>query len=562
MSFYKQIAVIVLFFTIQILFFIPNYNNLFIIILKGLTSGGLVVVLISYAFPSVFKALKNKNNLDVSQIPQKEKDYKVIDNKYKNLLKQVQDGIASANHNYAIGIYIMDQDSSNYILKSSSESLFNTPINAQNNLLSKIISENKSKIFNKNENNDNSWDELIDKKDWKGSESLLSFPIRYEKNIIGVLILYIDHFSKINTQDQPIVESLVSIFNQGIIDIEESEQKLLIHTNSNKITDLFRDFNPESDLDTFLKSIKTICRSIFKYDKLTIALASEDEDILKVIMTDGFDEDTNDQLSFNAKNSILGLSFINNQLTHHVDWPKQFPMMNRFDDESNDYKEFSTILSSPLRSDGKSIGNITFERINLNAFSFQEIELITMLSENVSKILDWIDIHNQLNLSASRDGLTGLLNHKTFISRFEKELDRSGRFDHHLGLIFFDIDKFKSVNDTYGHLYGDYVLEEVSRIISKNVRSIDILGRYGGEEFSLLLVNTDINDCIPLAEKIVKKIAKKTYLKNGIAVNLTISAGMSGFPIHSDNVEELIAKADKAMYQTKLSGGNGVSIAE
>ena len=111
-------------------------------------------------------------------------------------------------------------------------------------------------------------------------------------------------------------------------------------------------------------------------------------------------------------------------------------------------------------------------------------------------------------------------------------------------------------------MYGDYVLEEVSRIISKNVRSIDILGRYGGEEFSLLLVNTDINDCIPLAEKIVEKIAKKTYLKDGIAVNLTISAGMSGFPIHSDNVEVLIAKADKAMYRTKISGGNGVSIAE
>ena len=139
MSFYKQIAVIVLFFTIQILFFIPNYNNLFIIILKGLASGGLVVILISYAFPSVFKGLKNKKNLDVDRIPQEEKDYKVIDNKYKNLLKQVQDGIASANHNYAIGIYIMDQDSNNYILKSSSDSLFKTPINAENNLLSKII---------------------------------------------------------------------------------------------------------------------------------------------------------------------------------------------------------------------------------------------------------------------------------------------------------------------------------------------------------------------------------------------------------------------------------------
>mgnify|MGYP001239996206 FL=1 len=128
--------------------------------------------------------------------------------------------------------------------------------------------------------------------------------------------------------------------------------------------------------------------------------------------------------------------------------------------------------------------------------------------------------------------------------------------------IFFDIDKFKSINDTYGHLYGDYVLEEVSRIISKNVRSIDIVGRYGGEEFSVILVNTNIKDCIPLAEKIVNKIAKKTYLKDGIAVNLTISAGMSGFPVHSDSIRDLIGKADKAMYQTKLKGGNGVSIAE
>ena len=191
-----------------------------------------------------------------------------------------------------------------------------------------------------------------------------------------------------------------------------------------------------------------------------------------------------------------------------------------------------------------------------------EVELIENLTADVNKILTWINLHHTLNQSATRDGLTGLLNHKTFLERFEKEINRSDRFDHEMGLIFFDIDKFKSVNDTYGHLYGDYVLEEVSRIISKNVRSIDIVGRYGGEEFSVILVNTNIKDCIPLAEKIVKKIAKKTYLKDGVAVNLTISAGMSGYPAHSDSVKDLIAKADKAMYQTKLKGGNGVSIAE
>ena len=100
------------------------------------------------------------------------------------------------------------------------------------------------------------------------------------------------------------------------------------------------------------------------------------------------------------------------------------------------------------------------------------------------------------------------------------------------------------------------------KCISENVRSIDIVGRYGGEEFSVLLINTDINECKPLAEKIVEKIAKKTYLRDGIAVNLTISAGMSGYPLHSDSIEGLIEKADKAMYITKSKGGNGVTIAE
>ena len=563
MSFYKQISVIALFFTIQILFFIPNYNNLFIITLKGLVSGGLVVVLFSYAFPGLLKNYtKRKNNLTEKRNNKEKNDYKIIDKKYKTLLSQIQEGIISTNNNYATGIYIYDQSSTEYTLKSSSDDCFANTLNGQNALFSDIISNNQSQIYNKKENDYNGWDELIDKANWTGSESLMGFPIRYQSNVIGALVVYIEHFSNMNTQDQSIINSLVNILNQGIVDIEESEVAIRSQINSNRIKDLFKDFDPESDLDTFFKSIKNVCRAIFKYDKLTISFASDKIDQLKVMVVDGFDEDADVGISYDCRNSILGLSFIDNKTIHYTDWRKEFPEMNRFDADSEDFIEFSTILSSPLREDGRSIGNISFERMGQYSFSDKEIEMLNMLSENVSKILGWIDIHQELNRSASRDGLTGLLNHKTFLSRFEKEITRSSRFDHQLGLIFFDIDKFKLVNDNYGHLYGDYVLEEVSRIISKNVRSIDIVGRYGGEEFSVLLVNTDINDCIPLAEKIVKKIAKKTYLKDGIAVNLTISAGMAGFPLHSDNIETLIAKADKAMYQTKQIGGNGVTIAE
>ena len=563
MSFYKQIAVIALFVIIQLLFFIPHYNNLFIIILKGISSGGIVLLIISYAFPGLWSREKNINDVNGNQISSKDSiDRSFIDKRYSTLLKNIKDGILSVNENYAFGVYIIDKTSKTFNIKLASDEIFKSSVKLENPLLSSVFNKKKSIIFNYKDINAEYWDELIDFNRWKGSESAFCFPIKVDNDIIGSIFLFIDHFSKVNTSDQSVIQNFVDILNQGILDIDISESDFLRNRATNTIHNLFKEFDPESDSDKFFKSVKSTCRSIFKYDKLIISFKSIDSDDLKVLLMDGFDDDIDVGFTFNPRNSIIGLSFIDNKTLSLTDWKNHFPEMRRFDDSFDDSNYFPSVMSSPLRSGGKAIGNISFERLEKKIYSNSDLEMLKLLSENISKVLGWMDVHQQLNRSASRDGLTGLLNHKTFLSRFAKEIDRSNRFGHQLGLIFFDIDKFKFVNDTYGHLYGDYVLEEVSRIISKNVRSIDIVGRYGGEEFSVLLVNTDINECKPLAEKIVKKIAKKTYLKDGVAVNLTISAGMSGFPLHSDNLQNLIDKADKAMYRTKRNGGNGVTIAE
>ena len=533
------------------------------IALKGFSTGGLILLIISYAFPELISIKKNKDNPNDNPNMLKDiKDYSLIDHRYLTLLENIKDGILSVNKDYACGIYIADQTSKIFELKSSSEDIFNSNVELNNPLLRSVFDEKKSKVFNFKDTNLENWNQLINTKKWRGSESAFCFPIKNNNNIIGSLFVFIEHFSNINSSDKLIIQNFVDILNQGILDIDVSEIQVLTNKNSNLIQSIFKEFDPESDSDNFFKSVKNACRSIFKYDKLTISFKSNESEDLKVVLTDGFDEDIDEGFSFNPNNSILGLSFVDNKSVHYDDWKNNFPEMHRFDDSLDDSAYFSTVMSSPLRSVGKSIGSITIERLESKLFSSNDVDLLNLLAENVSKILGWIDIHRQLNRSASRDGLTGLLNHKTFLNRFAKEIDRSSRFGDNLGLIFFDIDKFKSVNDTYGHLYGDYVLEEVSKIISENVRSIDIVGRYGGEEFSVLLINTDINECKPLAEKIVDKIAKKTFLRDGIAVNLTISAGMSGYPLHSDNLEGLIEKADKAMYSTKGKGGNGVSIAE
>ena len=562
MSFYKQIAIIVLFFIILFLFFAPSSNNFLLITLKGISSGALILIFIQYAFPSILYSEKSDvPNNEFDDISEYSKVLDSNDLKYKKLVKSILDGIRSTNDHYSSALYLINKETLSFETRFSDKNIFKTTVPLENNFLNDIILNKENKVENKKQDVSTFWNELIDKEDWRGSESMIGFPVTYKEHSIGVLVVFIDHFSKINTKDKTIITTFVDILNEGISSIEEFESNISRQNNIDRIQSLYSDFDPESEISNFLDSVVEVSRSIFTYDKLTICFDTDNSDELEIAITDGFDEDALKDLRFDLRNNIIGLSYVDNELIVLDRWKLQFPEIKRFNSVDQDNIKFDMILSSPLRSEGKAVGNFTIERID-KSFTNEEVELVTKLTDAMNNVLSWISTHHQLSQSATRDGLTGLLNHKTFLERFEKEINRSNRFEHELGLIFFDIDKFKSINDTYGHLYGDYVLEEVSRIISKNVRSIDIVGRYGGEEFSVILVNTNIKDCIPLAEKIVKKIAKKTYLKDGIAVNLTISAGMSGFPVHSDSIRDLIGKADKAMYQTKLKGGNGVTIAE
>ena len=343
-------------------------------------------------------------------------------------------------------------------------------------------------------------------------------------------------------------------------DLEEIENLMINKNFNSKISKLLEKLDLKSDSTEFINSIRGICRTFFKYDKLTIVFLNEDKESAKVVSMDGFDEDVNENENFNIQNSLHGLSIVENKTISSNNWFDKFPEMNRFFPKDRDNFSFKSVLSVPIRSNGKAFGAVTLERQKPKLFSDSDTQFIESLCGTLSSGLNWKNEYNKVHLSAMNDGLTGLLNHKAFLKRFEEELSRSNRFNQNLGLIVLDLDKFKLINDTYGHLYGDFVLVEVSKIISENVRTIDVVGRYGGEEFSVLLVNTNIEECRPMAQRIVDKIAQNTFLKDGIASNITISAGMAGFPSHSDQIKGLIDQADKAMYVTKANGGNGVTI--
>ncbi len=160
--------------------------------------------------------------------------------------------------------------------------------------------------------------------------------------------------------------------------------------------------------------------------------------------------------------------------------------------------------------------------------------------------------NRQLTLLTKQDHLTGLLNRRAIDQALVRELARSERFDHQLSLLMIDIDDFKHVNDKHGHVEGDRILQSLSQMIEKHVRDVDYVGRIGGDEFVVILIETDKSSAMQIAQRMLKAIAAMAQKDNDIVVTVSIGHALSEGESHV----ALIEKADKALYQAKRAGKN------
>ncbi|HVO30740.1 MAG TPA: diguanylate cyclase, partial [bacterium] len=169
----------------------------------------------------------------------------------------------------------------------------------------------------------------------------------------------------------------------------------------------------------------------------------------------------------------------------------------------------------------------------------------------------------QLERLASTDALTKVHNRRYFMEIYEVEYAKCERFHHDMGLLILDIDHFKSVNDTWGHPEGDRVLVEVARTLSSNVRKVDLLARFGGEEFVVLLPSTDFKGAKFVGEKLRSEIEKSVHVGGADRRPITISVGLAHVPTTPGvtSGEQLMQRADEALYRAKQTGRNRLCIA-
>lgn len=235
--------------------------------------------------------------------------------------------------------------------------------------------------------------------------------------------------------------------------------------------------------------------------------------------------------------------------------------------EAHDVSKYETIRKEgislltavPLTYNTKLMGLLFLasQRKGEKGLDFDAVALLSLVGNHVSLIIDKIKLFHETERLSITDSLTGLYNTRYFYRQLDVEIARANRYGHSFSLILFDIDNFKFLNDTYGHQAGDDVLHELAGILKTISRETDIVVRYGGEEFIIILPNTSEHETVNLADRIRVMVEKTPFLvdRSG-GVTITLSGGVASYPQNAADASSLLYAADSALYAAKAAGKN------
>ena len=211
-----------------------------------------------------------------------------------------------------------------------------------------------------------------------------------------------------------------------------------------------------------------------------------------------------------------------------------------------------SIIGIPLKVGDLVVGVMNLSRMIVGGFSPSELRLLRLLADQAAVAISNASLHQMISRQAYSDTLTGLPNRRALDERLEEEVLSARRGTYSFAVIMMDLDGFKAVNDTYGHSIGDDVLRVVFNQMARGVRTTDFLARYGGDELTLILSQTEMSSAQVVSEKIAEGMKKLKYkLPDGKRLKLGISGGIAIFPVHARNGPDLLRAADTALYQAK-----------
>jgi len=335
---------------------------------------------------------------------------------------------------------------------------------------------------------------------------------------------------------------------------KEIKDQLREHTLIYKINNIINStlYNPKAVL---IKVVKLI-RRYFNYPHCTIFLLDKQKENLYIAANDGYRFKSIENIRIKLGQGIVGKVAITGK-------PLLISDVTKFKDYITTIEGVLSKLALPLKMKDELIGVFNVESKKVDAFNKQDLRLLSILSTPIAIAIQNAQLHQQMKNLAITDGLTNLYNFRYLQERLKEEVKRAQRYERSLSLIMADIDYFKDFNDNYGHPEGNKVLKVLANILKTNVREIDIVGRYGGEEFIIILPEANKDETQEIAERIRLKVERYKFINknNHSGKNkLTLSLGVTSCFQEIISPQGLVYKVDQALYQAKRKGRNRVEV--
>lgn len=340
------------------------------------------------------------------------------------------------------------------------------------------------------------------------------------------------------------------------LSIENSYQRDQLAALSNYQRKFFENMS-EREIVTY---IQQYMEQTLESDRiLLIARSREEHGKAIVVAAQGIDASYFENFEFDlSEKGLVSLVFEKDQVMSRSFKPGESTF--RLSSRERKSDEFRSFLAVPVRTERGVSHALVVESVRRPWFSNHQKELLLTISRAAGFALARARLYHEKEQMSRCDGLTGLLNHRTFQEMFKKEILRATRENAVLTILMIDIDYFKKVNDTYGHPVGDVVLKETAKMIGNSVRAgNDIVARYGGEEFVCLLAGSSLETSRETAERIRETIKTKEFdVGNGQKLKVSASIGGAMYPKDSTQSKDVLDKADKALYHAKKTGRDKV----
>ncbi|MDO8885642.1 sensor domain-containing diguanylate cyclase [Candidatus Oleimmundimicrobium sp.] len=303
------------------------------------------------------------------------------------------------------------------------------------------------------------------------------------------------------------------------------------------------------ELDSILNLILNTAISETGTSAGSIALFDEEKEELGVRAAKGFSEEfLNKTLKWKLRKDGVTDMILKGEKPLVIEDSSKEPAFNSSTLLNEGVK---SLIAVPLFTDHKTIGILYVDDFKPREFTESEVRLVSFLATQAAVAINNAQFHEKTKRLAITDGLTGVYNHRYFSETLESEAKRANRYHSSLSLTMIDVDDFKIYNDTHGHLEGDILLTKIAYFLVECTREIDLIARYGGDEFAIISPETDKEQAFEMAERIKAEIADKFLKEREIYAIIKLSFGVASLPCDAVDADDLIKKADEALYQAK-----------